>query len=416
MFFAFSILVLMSCGTTQKIKKEFKLAHDESSFFKGFVLYNPATKKEILNHNGSKYFTPASNTKLFTFYTAYRTLKDSIKSLAYYRTNDSIIIKGTADPSLLYFGKDSVKVIDFLKKQTDSIYMLDVGIDEDHYGSGWAWDDYSYYYMPDKSLFPIYGNILKYKKSGDSLLSIPTYFNKNIVVLDSISRTRDMYRNRFYFEKESERTYKIPFKTSNELTANLLSEQIGKRVTLIPTKDTYEFTYLYGSHYDDLFKELLVISDNFIAEQLMLQVSNEINSSYSVQEAIQYSLENYLKGIPQEPRWVDGSGLSRYNLITPNSLIFLLEKMYREIPQHKLLNYFPVGGESGTLKNWYDNNTPYVFAKSGTLSNNYSLSGYLITKKGTVLIFSYMNNHYKIPTSEVKKEMEIVLKEIYKNY
>ena len=412
----FLILMLISCGTTQKITKEFRVDNDTSSFFKGFVLYNPESKKEIINHNGAKYFTPASNTKLFTFYTAYKTLKDSVKSLAYYKTNDSIVIKGTADPSLLYFGKDSVKVIDFLKNQTDSIYMLDASIDEAHYGSGWAWDDYSYYYMPDKSLFPIYGNILNYKKSGDSLIAIPTFFKKHITVLDSISVTRDLNHNRFYVEKESKRTYHVPFKTSNELTATLLSEQIGKSVTLIPAKKRVEFNYLYGSHYDDLFKELLVVSDNFIAEQLMLQVSNEVDSTYNVQDAIRYSLENYLKGIPQEPRWVDGSGLSRYNLCTPSSLVFLLEKMYQEIPRQKLLNYFPVGGESGTLKNWYDNDRPFVYAKSGTLSNNYSLSGYLITKKGTLLIFSYMNNHYKIATSEVKKEMEIVLKEIYNHY
>ena len=75
-------IALTSCGTTYKIKKDFKQKNKENSFFKGFVLYNPTTKKEIINHNGKKYFTPASNTKLFTFYTAYKTLEDSIASLA----------------------------------------------------------------------------------------------------------------------------------------------------------------------------------------------------------------------------------------------------------------------------------------------------------------------------------------------
>ena len=59
---------------------------------------------------------------------------------------------------------------------------------------------------------------------------------------------------------------------------------------------------------------------------------------------------------------------------------------------------------------------PYVYAKSGTLSNNYSLSGYLITKKNTFVIFSYMNNHYKLPTSEVKKEIQRTLEKIYNSY
>ena len=257
---------------------------------------------------------------------------------------------------------------------------------------------------------------MKLRKSGDSLLATPSYFNKNITVLDSISSSRDINRNHFYVENESEKTNITPFITSNELVADLLSEQIGEKVVLITANNKYEFNYIYGSHYDDLYKELLVISDNFIAEQLLLQVSNEVSDTYNIQDAIQYALDNYLQGIPQEPRWVDGSGLSRYNLFTPSSLIFLLEKMYHEIPLQQLMNYFPAGGESGTLKEWYGNVTPYVFAKSGTLSNNYNLSGYLITKKGTLLIFSYMNNHYKIPTSEIKKEMETVLKDIYNKY
>ncbi|MCB0459345.1 MAG: D-alanyl-D-alanine carboxypeptidase, partial [Flavobacteriaceae bacterium] len=56
------------------------------------------------------------------------------------------------------------------------------------------------------------------------------------------------------------------------------------------------------------------------------------------------------------------------------------------------------------------------YAKSGTLSNNYNLSGYIVTKRGNVFIFSYMNNHYVIPLSEVKKEIEETLLTIYNNY
>ena len=161
---------------------------------------------------------------------------------------------------------------------------------------------------------------------------------------------------------------------------------------------------------------MLVDTDNFIAEQLLLQVGNEVDSSYSVRSAIKYALTNYLKDIPQKPRWVDGSGLSRYNLFTPESLVFLLTKMYREIPKYKLLSYFPVGGVSGTLKNYYKNEIPYIYAKSGTLSNNHNLSGYLITKKGKILIFSYMNNHYQGSSTLRKKEMERIFKQFYETY
>lgn len=127
-------------------------------------------------------------------------------------------------------------------------------------------------------------------------------------------------------------------------------------------------------------------------------------------------MEKFLPNLPQKPKWVDGSGLSRYNLFSPNSLIHILNKMYQEIPLQKLLNYFPVGGKTGTLNSWYGNTKPFVFAKSGSLSNNYCLSGYLITKKGTLLIFSSMNNHYMQSTTEVKSSLEGILKIIYEKY
>ena len=88
-----------------------------------------------------------------------------------------------------------------------------------------------------------------------------------------------------------------------------------------------------------------------------------------------------------------------------------------EIPLKKLMDYLPVGGESGTLRSWYGGkDKPYVYAKSGTLSNTYCLSGYIITKKGTVLIFSYMNNNYNRPNSNIRREMQEQLSNIYETY
>ncbi len=409
-------LLISSCGSTNQLKKELKEHNESSSYFDGLVVYNPKTKKEILNHNGAKYFTPASNTKLFTFYTAYKTLKDSIKSLAYYKTHDSLIVKGTADPSFLN-GFESTEVLGFLKNSPESIYVLDTTIDEPRYGSGWAWDDYSYYYMPEKSLFPMYGNMLKYNLTDGMLHSTPHYFKTQIVVADSVLISRQRKGNLFYVQKNKEKDYEVPFITSNRLVADLLSDKLRKNVTLIPNQKDLNFQYIYTQNTDSLYKKMLMVSDNFIAEQLLLQVGQEVSGTYSVNAAIKYSLENYLQDLPQKPRWVDGSGLSRYNLFTPESLVKLLEKMYQEIPTQKLLDYFPVGGASGTLKNSYKTKElPYIYAKTGTLSNNHCLSGYIITKKGTFLIFSYMNNHYRVDSKEIKARMENTLLQIYNTY
>ncbi len=410
------ISITNSCSITHRLKKELSEENKKSSLFKGFVLYNPETKREIINFHGKDYFTPASNTKLFTFYTAYRALKDSVKSLDYFKTTDSLIIKGTADPTLLVNTGKSV-VIDFLKSSSVPIYLVDAEIDEKPYGSGWSWDDYQDYYMPEKSLLPLYGNILVYSLTSDSIISRPTYFMNKIFMVDSVKITREIDRNIFYAQNNENAIYEVPFITSTRLTAHLLSDVLDKEVVIIPNK-AYDFKTYYGQSYDTVYKKMLTVSDNFIAEQLLLQVGKEVAGKYSVKAAIDYSLENYLPNLPQKPRWVDGSGLSRYNLFSPNDMVYLLDKLYGEIPFSNLLEYFPVGGETGTLKNWYGNKKGkgYVYAKSGSLSNNYNLSGYLITKKGTVLIFSCMNNHFMGSNAKIKEHIEQILESIYLSF
>lgn len=414
-WFVFSLIfvVLTSCSINKKIEHQLKDQSQTNNYFRGFVVYNTKTKKEIINYNGTKYFTPASNTKLFTFYTAFRTFKDSVTGFDYQIIKDSLIIRGTADPSLLY-GFEESNTLKYLVNTDKRIYLIDNQINEPAFGAGWAWDDYAYYYMPEKSIFPIYGNILNLSNAKNSFAVQPEFFTKNIKLVDEIKMRRDINKNIFYV-KNSEKLDKkeIPFITSNQLVADLLSEMTKSKVILIPEKSTYNFKPFKSVKYDSLYKKMLHVSDNFIAEQLMLQVGNEVDSLYNVKSAIKYSLENYLKDIPQKPRWVDGSGLSRYNLFTPESLVFLLKKMYEEIPSNKLFDYFPVGGKSGTLKKYFKNDKPYIFAKTGTLSNNYNLSGYLVTKKGTVLIFSYMNNHYQGSSSDRKKEMENFFYDLY---
>lgn len=405
-------LFFISCSS---IQRNFKNKEKTYSHFKGFVLYDPEAKKELINHNGAKYFTPASNTKLFTFYTAYKALGDSLKSFEYTKCKDSIILRGTADPTLFY-GFDSTKVVNFLKKETSKICIVDASINEPKLGTGWSWDDYQYYYMPEKSLFPIYGNVIKYRVKNDSLYAEPAIFKQKIKVVDTIINHRDYNANQFYAKRSRKRNRTVPFKTSNQTVANILSNSLQKEVSVIKEKSSYKYLPFYNAKKDSVLKQMLIVSDNFIAEQLLLQVGKKMANSYSVDSAVTYSLKHYLSDIPQKPRWVDGSGLSRYNLFTPKSMVFLLNKMYHEIPREQLLNYFPAGGKSGTLKKWYKGEKPYVYAKSGTLSNNYNLSGYLITKKGKVLIFSSMNNHFKIPLSEVKTELEQTLFEIYNTY
>jgi serine-type D-Ala-D-Ala carboxypeptidase/endopeptidase (penicillin-binding protein 4) len=112
---------------------------------------------------------------------------------------------------------------------------------------------------------------------------------------------------------------------------------------------------------------------------------------------------------------VDGSGLSRYNLFTPKDFIYILHKMKNEFGWERLKNILPTGG-TGTLSSYYKKETGFIYAKTGTLSNNCALSGYLLTKKGKFLIFSVLANGYITGATPVRKAVEQFLIGIREKY
>jgi len=146
----------------------------------------------------------------------------------------------------------------------------------------------------------------------------------------------------------------------------------------------------------------------------MLMCAQKLYGEQNADLAIQYARDSLLAESPDELVWRDGSGLSRYNLFTPRSIVHLLDHLYKELKPGRLKSILPAGGVSGTIENWYGHgNDPYVFAKTGTLSNKHCLSGLIVTKRGKNYLFSFMNNNYINGSSEVKREMEKVLEWIY---
>lgn len=143
--------------------------------------------------------------------------------------------------------------------------------------------------------------------------------------------------------------------------------------------------------------------------------SNERLGYMNDEAIIDTLLKSDLKDVPQKPRWVDGSGLSRYNLFTPQSFVYILNKMKNEFGWDRVKNILPTGG-TGTLTSYYKKEAGFIYAKTGTLSNNCALSGYLITKKGRFLIFSVLVNNYSTGATPVRKAMEKFLVGIRENY
>jgi D-alanyl-D-alanine carboxypeptidase/D-alanyl-D-alanine-endopeptidase (penicillin-binding protein 4) len=89
--------------------------------------------------------------------------------------------------------------------------------------------------------------------------------------------------------------------------------------------------------------------------------------------------------------------------------------MRNDFTFERLKVILPTGGE-GTINNYYKTISGNIYAKTGTLSNNCALSGYLITSKGKLLIFSVLANNYITGATPVRRAVEQFLEGIQKKY
>ncbi len=407
--------LLHGCSSSHLSKLDSRLRNEPlKNSFHGLVVMEANTGKLIYDNNGDKYFTPASNVKILAFYTGTKLLPEAVPTLKYILQNDTLYAEGTGDPSWLHpYFKDST-AIKFLKGYSNIALHL-TNSSEEKYGPGWAWEDYHFYFSPEKGPLPLYGNVATISNNNELQVSPPYFSNK--VLEEEKPVQRQEFANRFYISPTEQDTLEVPFITSNLLTKQLLDSVLKNKVRLIDRFPKGEKKILYGIATDSIYKRMLYESDNFLAEQLLMVSSSTLSDTLNTDTSIAYMLENELQDLEHRPRWVDGSGLSRYNLFTPKSMVQVLQKLYAEIPKERLFHIFPMWDASGTIEEWKDlNSEPYIFAKSGSLGNNYNLSGYLKTKSGKILIFSFMNNHFMVTSSQIRIEIESVLNQLHEKY
>lgn len=408
--------MLTACAPHVAFKRQLAAAEGKFNDHIGFVLYDPGSKKTLVEYNANKYFTPASNTKIFTFYTALQILGDSVPGLTYTITHDSLIFWGTGDPSFLYPGScSSTRVFDFLSNAPQKLFFSSTNFQTEYFGPGWAWDDYNDYYSVERSSFPVFGNLMEVRESpGHPWTTIPTFFSNHLATGDSAIKGTEVIReidsNLIVIhpgkKPTSRHVWQLPFHYSGDVMVEMLSDTLKRQVEEITYAMPDTARKVFSVPADSLYRVMMQESDNFIAEQLLLMSAGVVSDTLKPEIAIRYARKNFLFDLLDEPVWVDGSGLSRYNLFTPRSIVRLWEKVYAKVPRERLFKLLAVGGQSGTLKNWYAADQPYVFGKSGSLSNNQSLSGYLITKKGKVLIFSFMNANFIAPSRDIRNAMQ----------
>ncbi|PHN04364.1 D-alanyl-D-alanine carboxypeptidase/D-alanyl-D-alanine-endopeptidase [Flavilitoribacter nigricans] len=428
-------VLLTACqGTkslTSKERRSLDQLVDENPVFKksftGFALYDPAEKEWLYQKDAHLYYTPASNTKILTLYTALEVLGDSFPLLHYERRQDSLVFWGSGNPALLDPTLPmSTDAVAFLQAHDGPLFFTHAAFNDRRFGSGWAWDDFPYYYQPEKVGLPVYGNFVEFirDKQTERVKVWPKYFERFVEEdpelyprSDNAVIVRDEHQNRFRLNAAAltgkpYRRY-VPFHYTPQLVLGVLQDTLSRNVYYLPKFSKNTANVLSSPRPDTLYRKLMQQSDNFIAEQLLLMCSDKLFGEMNTRRMISYAQDSLLAAAPDRYEWVDGSGLSRYNLFTPRSVVYVLEQLYQKMPEKWLFEVFPAGGKEGTIQNWYgpaDGGAPFVFAKTGSLRHRHCLSGYVRTRSGKTLIFSFMHNNFTGSSNAVKEQMDLILR------
>lgn len=473
------ILLLGSCSVQQQIAKTAKADILDNKALQaahvGISIFDPAANRYLYNHQGDKYFVPASNTKIPTCYAAMKYLGDSLVGLRYGFPEEKgwkekvVVLYPTGDPTFLHSDYRNQPVFDafvhFVSKNNRNPGLLIDKSRIERWGNGWSWNDYNATYMAERSRFPVFGNVLEIRlndsakwvgeevwpgQSKSNILKTQSHFFDTVLnklfrirspqkILNSkplFGLTRAIGSNDFRFEWGNSKfnALSIPFVTDDfSTTLQVLTDTLRKKFSIserIKGSDKYtwlsddgdiaeftikSFSKIHSQPTDSLLKPMMHRSDNFFAEQSLLMVSNERLGIMSDEMIIDTLLKTDFKDLPQPPRWADGSGLSRYNLFTPQDFVAILGKMKNEFGMERIQTIFPTGGE-GTISNYYRTASGYIFAKTGTLSGVVAFSGFLYTKKGKLLIFSTLVNNHRGSATDIRRAMEKFLLGIREKY
>lgn len=334
----------------------------------GIKVVSVETGEVIYAKNTHKLHHPASTTKLFTAATALAKLGSNFQfetTLHAVKTDaphviGNLYLKGSGDPVL--DSADIVALCDTLIESGIKSITGDIVVDETYFdtvreGPGWMWDDKPFHVsaLSIRDLEPDVKTGSRAIACGNLLKS--TLIQKGMTVTGGVIAGT------------------IP--SDAEIVALHFSPQLA-----------------------DLIKLMNKPSDNWIAEFLFKAIGAEIKGEPGTWRKGRDTITEFLGEIIDEPpthRFVDGSGLSRYNLVNAELLTKLLVYMSHNFElMPEFTASLPIAGVDGTLKNrmqgMYAEKT--LRAKTGTLSGVSALAGYTNSADGEVFAFGILISHY----------------------
>ena len=386
--------------SNNKIKKWVSSQDNLKSAYVSIAIKPLKKDRKIKGVNFNKYMTPASNIKIFTVLASIKS-GDSINSLKYKFVSDTLHISPTGYPLLehpLYPDDEMSNLI----RSANVIVYHKVPNRLSKYGPAWAWDDIIEYFSPQRNSLPIYGNVIMVTKSESGKLKVkPDFFDINIDSTIEQSHIRQENKNIFTINPLNIKlndTILIPYIVSDEIRNNLI-KYLTKKEVISESSEIINSKKIYSKIPEKIYEAILKKSDNLIAESLLANVGYTYTDTISVDYGIDKTLEKLRPEIQNGIEWFDGSGLSRYNMVKSQTIIYALNEIYNHWGLEKITKIFP--------NNYIiEGKDDFVWGKTGTLKNNHNYSGFIKSRKGKYYLFSIMINHFNSDLSDVKQSIK----------
>jgi D-alanyl-D-alanine carboxypeptidase/D-alanyl-D-alanine-endopeptidase (penicillin-binding protein 4) len=194
-------------------------------------------------------------------------------------------------------------------------------------------------------------------------------------------------------------------RVTGKTTANAMPRNWQERIGVIESPPLWQ-----------LLSVVLKPSQNLYAEMLFKRLSAATQpASYEASEDIERRFLMSEAGIPSSDfRFVDGSGLSPDDLVTPRAIVTLLRWMNE--PSRRALWWMMLArpGDEGTLRRRLLPFADRMRAKTGSINGVNALSGIIRMPNGTHRYFSIIINHNAGDSSDALKAIDAIVGEIAK--
>jgi D-alanyl-D-alanine carboxypeptidase/D-alanyl-D-alanine-endopeptidase (penicillin-binding protein 4) len=415
----------------------------------GVLVKEAQTGKVVYTRNADKLLTPASSMKLFTAAAALYQLKPDYRFLTSLSQKDhNYYLTFTGSPSFTAANLNAL--LSHLKNESGNIIKGNIVIDSSeyqapYYPSGTSYDDLGWYYSTPDTAAILNENTATYELISANELGKPAQINPKtlpkalnlINEVVTVSKEEEKDHCSLNLEIISGNTVRLFGCMAQEKNPKLIelaipdpilfvSQEIkeildknglvlkGQITTGVSPSNAQLMTSFQSANLTKMITHMLQKSDNLYANSFTKKLGYTVTGSGTHKEgafAIKKILSEHTHLDMSQLKITDGEG-TRYNLVTPEQITVLLSDLYQDKGmQAILLSALPQAGVSGTLKERMKKTMleKRVYAKTGSMHDISSLSGFLVSPNEKVYIFSIIINGVNQPIEKAKFLEEKIL-------